>query len=43
VNNSLIVAQNLQQYSPSWADTLEKQAGRSFMITFQMALNHKEK
>ena len=32
---SNIVSQSLQLYSPSWADTLEKQAGRSFMISFQ--------
>lgn len=32
------VSQDLQLYTPSWNDTLEKQAGRSIMITFQIGL-----
>lgn len=37
-NPANVVTQSLQQYTPSWADALEKQAGRSFMITFQLGL-----
>jgi iron complex outermembrane receptor protein len=37
-NTSLEVTQNLQPYTPSWNDTLEKAAGRSVMITFQLGL-----
>ena len=37
------VSGDLQPYTPSWNDTLEKQAGRAVMITFQMALSHHEK
>ena len=37
-NTSLEVKQNLQPYTPSWNDTLEKAAGRSVMITFQLGL-----
>ena len=40
---SNVVTQDLQLYSPSWDDTLEKQAGRAFMITFQLGLNRREK
>jgi len=40
---SNIVTQNLQLYSPSWQDGLDKQAGRSVMITFQISLNRPEK
>jgi len=40
---SNIVSQSLQLYSPSWADTLQKQAGRSFMISFQLGLTKHEK
>ncbi|MDR3753935.1 MAG: TonB-dependent receptor, partial [Terracidiphilus sp.] len=32
------VTQSLQRYSPSWNDSIEKQAGRSVMITFQIGL-----
>ena len=32
------VTQSLQVYSPSWADSIEKQAGRSIMISFQFGL-----
>ncbi len=34
----LKVTQNHQLYTPSWADTLEKQAGRAIMISFQFGL-----
>ncbi len=37
-NTSLEVSQSLQPYTPSWNDTLEKVAGRSIMITFQLGL-----
>ena len=37
-NSSLEVTQSLQQYTPSWNDTVEKAAGRSIMITFQVGL-----
>ncbi len=43
VNNSLKVTQNQQLYSPSWADSLEKQAGRAFMISFQIGLTRNER
>jgi iron complex outermembrane recepter protein len=32
-----------QLYSPSWNDTLEKQAGRAIMITFQFGISPKER
>jgi hypothetical protein len=32
------VSQDNQLYTPSWNDTLEKAAGRSIMITFQVGL-----
>jgi iron complex outermembrane recepter protein len=32
------VTQSLQRYSPSWNDSIEKQAGRSIMISFQVGL-----
>jgi iron complex outermembrane receptor protein len=35
---SNIVTQSLQPYTPSWNDTLQKQAGRAFMVTFQLGL-----
>ncbi len=35
---SNVVSQDLQPYTPSWNDTLEKAAGRSVMITFQVGL-----
>jgi len=38
VNKALEVSQNQQLYSPSWADSIEKAAGRSFMISFQIGL-----
>ncbi len=41
--SSNIVSQSLQLYSPSWADTLQKQAGRAFMVTFQFGLTKREK
>jgi len=37
-NPALEVTQNQQLYTPSWNDTLQKQAGRSVMITFQLGL-----
>jgi len=37
------VTQSLQLYSPSWADSIEKQAGRSVMITFQLGLTRAER
>jgi iron complex outermembrane receptor protein len=37
-NSSLEVSQDNQLYTPSWNDTLEKAAGRSIMITFQVGL-----
>ncbi len=35
---SLVVSQDNQLYTPSWNDALEKAAGRSVMITFQLGL-----
>jgi len=32
------VTQSLQRYSPSWNDSIEKQAGRSVMISIQLGL-----
>jgi len=43
VTSSNVVTQSLQLYSPSWADTLEKQAGRAFMISMQISLNRRVK
>jgi iron complex outermembrane receptor protein len=43
VTSSNVVTQDLQRYSPSWADTIEKQAGRAIMISFQIGLNRREK
>lgn len=40
---SNIVTQNLQLYSPSWADTMQKQAGRSVMISIQLGLTRHER
>jgi iron complex outermembrane receptor protein len=37
------VTATLQTYSPSWNDTLEKQAGRAVMISFQLGLTRREK
>jgi len=37
------VTQSLQLYSPSWNDSIEKQAGRSVMITFQLGLTRHER
>jgi iron complex outermembrane recepter protein len=37
-NSSDVVTQDNQLYTPSWNDTLEKAAGRSIMITFQVGL-----
>jgi iron complex outermembrane receptor protein len=37
-NTALEVTQDNQLYTPSWNDTLEKAAGRSVMITFQLGL-----
>ena len=42
-NSALEVTQDLQAYTPSWNDTLEKQAGRAVMITFQLGLTKHEK
>jgi iron complex outermembrane receptor protein len=43
VNTALEVTQNQQLYSPSWADTIEKQAGRSVMISFQIGLTRHQR
>jgi iron complex outermembrane receptor protein len=37
------VTQSLQLYSPSWNDSIEKQAGRAIMITFQVGLTRHER
>ena len=37
------VTQSLQRYSPSWADSIEKQAGRSIMISVQLGLTRHER
>ena len=39
VDKTLEVSQNGQMYTPSWNDALQKQAGRSFMVTFQLGLS----
>ena len=41
--SALKVTQNQQLYSPSWADSIEKQAGRSFMVSFQIGLTRQER
>jgi iron complex outermembrane receptor protein len=42
--NGTKVTQSLQRYSPSWNDTIQKQAGRSIMLTFQLGLTrHNER
>jgi iron complex outermembrane receptor protein len=41
-NSALVVSQDLQQYTPSWNDGIEKQAGRAVMITFQLGLTRHE-
>jgi len=43
VNSALVVKQNQQLYSPSWADSIEKQAGRAYMISFQIGLTRNER
>jgi iron complex outermembrane receptor protein len=43
VTSSNVVTQSLQLYSPSWADTLQKQAGRAVMISFQLGLSPKKR
>ncbi len=43
VTKSLEVTQDLQLYSPSWADSIEKQAGRAIMISFQLGLTRHER
>ena len=43
VNKALEVTQNQQLYSPSWADSIEKQAGRAVMISFQIGLTRHER
>jgi iron complex outermembrane receptor protein len=40
---SNVVSQDLQPYTPSWNDTLEKAAGRSIMITFQLGLTRHDR
>ena len=42
-NPALVVTQNQQIYSPSWSDSIEKQAGRAFMVTFQLGLTRHER
>jgi iron complex outermembrane recepter protein len=42
-NTALQVTQDNQLYTPSWADTQQKQAGRSFMVSFQLGLTKQEK
>ncbi len=37
------VSQNLQLYTPSWNDSIKKQAGRAIMISFQLGLSPKKK
>jgi iron complex outermembrane receptor protein len=37
------VTHNQQLYSPSWNDSIEKQAGRSIMVTFQIGLTRTER
>jgi len=37
------VTQNQQRYSPSWNDSIEKQAGRAIMITVQIGLTRHER
>ena len=41
--NGTKVTQSLQRYSPSWNDSIEKQAGRSVMVTFQVGLTRHER
>jgi iron complex outermembrane receptor protein len=36
------VSQDLQLYTPSWNDAIEKQAGRAIMISFQFGLSPKK-
>jgi iron complex outermembrane receptor protein len=36
--NGTKVTQSLQRYSPSWNDSIEKQAGRSIMLSVQLGL-----
>jgi iron complex outermembrane receptor protein len=43
VNTALEVTQNQQLYTPSWNDTMQKQAGRAIMITFQLGLTRHER
>jgi iron complex outermembrane receptor protein len=38
-----VVTQSKQLYSPSWQDSLEKQAGRAVMITIQLGLTRHER
>jgi iron complex outermembrane receptor protein len=42
-NKALEVTQSLRSYTPSWNDTLQKQAGRSVMISFQFGLSPKKR
>jgi iron complex outermembrane receptor protein len=42
-NKALEVSQNQQLYTPSWNDTIQKQAGRAIMVTFQIGLTHHER
>jgi len=42
-NAALEVTQDNQLYTPSWNDALEKAAGRSFMITFQLGLTRQHR
>jgi iron complex outermembrane receptor protein len=37
------VTQSLQLYTPSWADTLQKQAGRAIMLSVQLGLTRHER
>jgi iron complex outermembrane receptor protein len=41
--NGSTVTQNLQLYTPSWNDSIQMQAGRSFMISFQLGLSPKKR
>ncbi len=42
-NTALEVTQDKQLYTPSWNDSIEKQAGRAIMITFQLGLTRESR
>jgi iron complex outermembrane receptor protein len=41
--NGTKVTQSLQPYSPSWNDSIEKQAGRAIMLSFQIGITRHER